>query len=357
MAEALGHAHTLTTIVKPSFADFGDPDRLIVANAHDGRAAALMLIEAKRGPLASEWGGNVSTKENRSKSSHLVVQTARGAAFLRELQRRSPGGGASRGICFKASEDYWYGDNGRRLNLKKTSLVQFLDDSGVCGDIPKANITLTSTAWPYRQRHRARAVSLPSDAEFSKILRRWGLEVPKPIYLGFGFLLERPDSYPLFQETFRFCGWDALGPGRDWDVWLPHAIAEFGQDTWDRVSDWANARGSLEPPSRNNAVRCRKVMKGRSPVARLFGCYGPGGPILDLQVPRSTDDSTLPEGWRLWDFGLGDAPIDNDTWKHRYLVPEGSNPLTPGHSSEGMGGSKGPSIDRPDAIPNKEGAA
>jgi hypothetical protein len=58
---------------------------------------------------------------------------------------------------------------------------------------------------------------------------------------------------------------------------------------------------------------------------RLFGCYGPGGPILDMQSKENNLARSLPTGWRLWgqDWDLQRSPMRaNKTWNRNLIVPD-----------------------------------
>jgi hypothetical protein len=328
LAAALAQSNALTTVVEPGFAGFGNPDGLIIAETHHGnerQATALMLVEGKRGPLATEWNGDIGDPGTPWKSSHLVVQTARGAAFLHKLAHRDPVLDATNEILFSANWDHWRreGNNVRTMKLKKTSLVQFLDNSGACGDIPSANITLTSSAWPYGNPPAVPALELLGTDAFGDVLDCWEVDCV-PIQLGFEFLLEHQNDYRLFWETFRFCEWDTLGKQLAWATWLTHAEAAFGHDSLARVDQWAMQRGGLAAPIRGDAERFMYVGHPPARVARLFGCYGPGGPILDLQIHQHHGEPALPDGWTWWPWSaaLGAPPIDDTTWQHQYLVPE-----------------------------------
>ncbi len=85
----LEKSNAITTVLEPSFADFGSPDGLIILRSGAEPVGAL-LMQAKRGPLATEWTASV-TKPNggRWESSHLVVQTARSFAFADAVSRRA----------------------------------------------------------------------------------------------------------------------------------------------------------------------------------------------------------------------------------------------------------------------------
>jgi hypothetical protein len=89
-----------------------------------------------------------------------------------------------------------------------------------------------------------------------------------------------------------------------------------------RLEQWAASNAlHLCPPKRTDGPHSRAMFRGKV-KARLFGCVGPGGPLLDLQT-RGILRVPLPEGWCPWaeQFGVTTSPPTTTRWTRNLLVP------------------------------------
>lgn len=315
--EAIRQANGVVTILEPGLSHFGNPDGIVVLQ-RDGRTLGALYVEAKRGPLLREWSGAVSGKLASSwASSHLVVQAARKRAFLATLaDSEAP----KTPVSFAATDDYWRAGKGRTMHLKKPTVVALLKDSLGLPAVADASavLTLTASAWCWP------GLSLAGDAAFQAILAAWRLPQQVPNHLGFDELYCWGDSFPLLRRTIQVNLWDMVAPAGPWEEWLDRTTAPdvFGPGPLARLRTWATAQTLiLCPPARAGGPYGRGK-RGREVCLRLFGCCGPGGPLLALDLAHGLA-VPLPEGWQPWAsaFGVTDLPPVTTRWVRHLLVP------------------------------------
>jgi len=307
--KAIRNADAITTVLEPSFAGFGDPDGIVVFRSGEKPLAAL-YIEAKRGPLATEWNDEMVKKNGEWKSSHLVVQIARRIAFI-HAQSCDDGP-----IEFHRKQDYWKGKRGRKMRLEKQNVLRLIRELNLRG-IPSVPVTLTSSAHLKGE--------LSGDNALRNIQESWGWKqnMQGVIHMGFDTLLSHSAEFPLLRGTFDWNWPDTIVP-TGWEEWSRRAQIDFGQ-SFERLREWAGENDhewfdESGPTKSYMRLRCKRRVS-----ARLRGCYGPGGPILDFQLRDGCELKNPPTGWRWWcrEWNLQRTPMPaNDTWNHNFVVPD-----------------------------------
>jgi hypothetical protein len=306
---AVLEANEVTTILELGLSNFGDVDGLIVLrNGPDPTAA--FFVEAKRRPLFAEWTDNIGNVGDSWNASQIVVQIARKFALMNALQSGHP----SNHLQFTSQDDYWM-KQPRKMKLDKETVVNLLGKLAV-GEVPTCVATLTASAWMPSQTS--------GDAAFWRILDSWNLaEDDRLIHLGFeAFLKAGKAAFPLLCRTFSLCCWDTMFDGSNWSEWYSHAEDQFGPDALTSLDDWASREGLTWVREHNCTQPVNTLNLDRRAVARTRGCYGVGGPILDLQFRIDTHFG-IPAGWTRWDTGLtlAEIPIAGTRWRHNFLVP------------------------------------
>jgi len=285
---AVEGADSLRTILEPGFAGFGDPDGIIVF-FRDGEPIAWLQVEAKRGPLVTEWTDNVIAKEGDWRSSHLVVQVARRVAVV---------GRASSPL-----------------------------------QCPSAIVTLTSSRWDPQP-----SMLTAGDRVLDSILGQWNIppEHPPIVHLGLDEIVSRRGTFPTLEDTFCFNLLDTVAQGTQiegdvaWDLWETRC----GSQPLERL------RQALPIKDRvlGHRGKYELYLKGKNgPAAiKLMPCYGPGGPtlcqcstalILELRHHEDRVASHgIPAGWKSWSEQWGVAHeerrVGGTKWISQLLVPE-----------------------------------
>lgn len=312
---AIGRADELLAILEPSFSQFGDPDGILVFRRAD-RPLAWLQVEAKRGPLVTEWTAKVGAAGGgKWKSSQLVVQVARRMAF------RGATTTSRARVSFTASNDYWRGARGRVMELQKASICEWIDDLHLNRTTPSAVVTLTSSCWD-----AAATMLTAGDSALTAILRPWGIQRPRPqvLHLGLDDLVPQRGLFPTLQATFRFNLLDTVSQATDlepdaWDRWEGRCNAAAVQGLHAHLS------GTLV---HEHGGRYGLYVDGRNgPAAvKLMPCYGPGGPVLDLRhrPDPGSPAMAIPPGWKSWSAVWGvphrAIPVD-EGWFSQRVVP------------------------------------
>lgn len=310
--QAVSEANEITTILELGLSGFGDVDGIIVLRKAATPKAAL-FIEAKRKPLFAEWTDRIGDAGGTWNRSQAVVQIARKIALMKALENSKRGDV----VQFTSPSDYWT-LGPREMKLEKETVLALLDKFSV-REVPTLAATLTASHWiPPR---------CTGELALHKILDLWSLAgADRPIHVGFEtFLSAGERNFPLFCRTFSLCCWDTMFDGRNWCEWRSHAEDLYGAEPLVALEDWASREGLTWARRHDCSKKVNTLNRNRRAVARTRGCYGVGGPVLDLQFKMGTKFS-IPNGWLRWDTGLTlpEAPLAGTRWNHNFLVPERS---------------------------------
>ncbi len=183
------------------------------------------------------------------------------------------------------------------------------------GGIPSAVVTFTSSNWG--------TSSLGGDRALNEILDAWGLNSQGIVHLGFEPFLRESRMFPLFEKTFSLCCWDTVDDSSFWNRWRPLAEQAFGPTPLEQLNNWAREEGLAWRNAQDEKARYSTFVANGLVHARLFGCFGPGGPVLDLQLHKDRLHQMPPPGWRLWGQEVGVSELPNQSqWVSHHLVPQ-----------------------------------
>ncbi len=208
------------------------------------------------------------------------------------------------------------------MSLKKPSVLKILDDY-LPDNIPCWVVTFTASAWG--------AQGLSGNAVLNRILEAWGLTNRSTVHLGFEKFIANRQVFPLFFKTFKLCCWDTVSNRSMWNTWWAHAGQSYDQGSFDALEKWIQEQGLAWGSQHIDQIRYNTLLANGGVRARLFGCYGPGGPILDLQLKPSSTYNLPPRGWRRWGEELDIVSLPTQiSWANQYLVPETYHSMAPG---------------------------
>jgi hypothetical protein len=331
--QAIESADSLLTILEPGFAGFGDPDGIIVF-IRGGEAIAWLQVEAKRGPLVTEWTPAVTARGNEWNSSHLVVQVARRVAFWSRRENTAQ----PAPIEFFSRADYWRNPTGsasrsREMKLEKSLVLEWLSARLPPLGRPSAVLTLTASRWD-----PPRSMLTAGDHVLDDILGTWNIPRRRPpiVHLGLDDIVSRRSTFPTLEDTFRFNLLDTVVQGtqlekdKAWDLWETRC----GSGPLDRLRQTAPIK-DLVLGHRGKYELYNDGTSGKAAV-KLMPCYGPGGPTLCksstaliLELRHHADRTAspgIPAGWKSWSEQWGEPhrerKLGTTRWISQLLVPD-----------------------------------